>query len=275
MRKLTIGMATYDDYDGLYFSIQHIRMSHKEILKDVEFVIVDNNPNSEHGKCIRKLLSWIKEPVQYIPFTKYNSTSIKNKVFELADTPYVLCMDSHVLIEPGSLSKLIQFFDDKKDNNYLLQGPLIYDDMINISTHFNLKWSNYMWGEWDSDPRGISPDSEPFEISAQGMGLFSCRKTAWVGFNKEFRGFGGEEGYIHEKFRQCGKGVLCLPFLRWLHRFERPNGVKYPNILLERFRNYFIGFTELGLDTKELENHFKDVISQHDIDIIKIELNIT
>ena len=140
-------MATHDDYDGLYFSIQNIRMFHKEILNDVEFVIVDNNPNGPHGEAVRKLLTWIKEPVQYLPFTKYKSSTIKNKVFELADTPYVLCMDSHVFIEPKALKKLIRFYDLKKDKGTLFQGPLVYDDMTSLSTHFDLNvWSDFMWG---------------------------------------------------------------------------------------------------------------------------------
>ena len=109
MRKLTIGMPTYDDYDGLYFSIQSIRMFHPEVLDDIEFVIIDNNPTSSHGKAIRNFLDWVKQPTQYLPYTKFNSTSIKNKVFELADTPYVLCIDSHVILEPGSIKKLIDF----------------------------------------------------------------------------------------------------------------------------------------------------------------------
>jgi hypothetical protein len=260
MRKLTIGMATHDDFDGLYFSIQNIRMFHPEILDDIEFVIVDNNPDSPHGKSIRKFIQWIKEPVQYLPFTKYKSTTIKNKVFELADTPYVLCIDSHVLIQPGGIKKLIDFYDDEKDYGNLLQGPLVYDDMCSISTHFDLKWSGHMWGVWGTDPRGLDPKSEPFEILAQGMGLFSSRKDSWLGYNKEFRGFGGEEGYIHEKYRKNGKKTICLPFLRWLHRFDRPNGTTYPNNLKERYNNYLVGFNELGLDTKELNEHFKEVL---------------
>ena len=122
-------------------------MFHKEILNDVEFVIVDNNPNGPHGEAVRKLLTWIKEPVQYLPFTKYKSSTIKNKVFELADTPYVLCMDSHVFIEPKALKKLIRFYDLKKDKGTLFQGPLVYDDMTSLSTHFDLNvWSDFMWG---------------------------------------------------------------------------------------------------------------------------------
>jgi hypothetical protein len=49
-------------------------------------------------------------------------------------------------------------------------------------------------------------------IPAQGMGVFACRKNNWLGFNPKFRGFGGEEGYIHEKYRKNGKQVICLPF---------------------------------------------------------------
>lgn len=257
MRKLTIGMATHDDFDGVYFTIQSIRMYHKEVLNDIEFVIIDNNPDGIHGKTIRDFLNWVKEPVQYLPFKKYKASTIKSKVFELADTPYVLCIDCHVMIEPGALKKLIDFYDSGKDFGNLVQGPLIYDDCQSISTHFDLsKWGSNMWGQWATDERGKDPNGEPFSIEAQGMGLFSCRKNCWLGFNPNFRGFGGEEGYIHEKYRKNGKKAMCLPFLRWMHRFERPNGANYPNTLDDRFRNYYIGFTELGLDKTELLKTF-------------------
>jgi hypothetical protein len=274
MRNLTIGMATHDDFDGLYFTIQNIRLNHKEILDKIEFVIIDNNPNSKHGKSIRNFMQWIKEPVQYLPFTKFQSTTVKNKVFELADTPYVLCIDSHVLLEQGSLKKLINFYESGKDYGNLLQGPLVYDDMENISSHFDLtKWGGNMWGQWGSDDRAKNPNNEPFEIPAQGMGLFSCRKDAWLGFNKEFRGFGGEEGYIHEKYRKNGKKVICLPFLRWVHRFDRPNGTTYPNILEDRFRNYYIGFKELGLDTTELFENFPEFSNTENLNKLDLEIS--
>lgn len=273
MRKLTIGMATHDDFDGVYFTIQNIRLNHKEILDDIEFVIIDNNPESSHGESLKKFIKWIKEPVQYLPFTKFKSSTIKNKVFELADTPYVLCLDSHVFPDLGSLKKLIQFYDDGKDYGNLLHGPLLYDDMQSLSSHFDLtKWGSHMWGQWGYDIRCMNPDNNPFEISAQGMGLFSCRKESWLGFNKNFRGFGGEEGYIHEKYRKNGKKVICLPFLRWLHRFERPIPISYPNCLKERFRNYYIGFKELELDTSELIEHFKDFATDEYIKELDLEI---
>lgn len=281
MRKLTIGMATFDDFDGLYFTIQAIRTYHREVINDIEFVIIDNNHGSEDGRTVRSFINRIKEPVQYLPFTKYQATIVKNKVFDLADTPYVLCIDSHVLLEPGSLKKLIDYYESGKDDGNLLQGPLLYDKMDAVSTHFNLdKWGSHMWGAWDTDPRGLNPNGEPFEIPAQGMGLFSCRKDAWLGFNREFRGFGGEEGYIHEKYRKNGKKVMCLPFLRWVHRFDRPKGISYPNNLKDRFRNYYLGFSELELDKTELLEQFKNIatpqyIKQLDQEFAQMFPNLT
>jgi hypothetical protein len=256
MRKLTIGMATYDDYDGLYFTIQSIRMYHPEVLDDIEFVIIDNNPDGAHSKSIKQLTGSIKQPTQYIPFNDYKSSFVKGKIFDYAKTPYVLGIDSHVLLEQGSIKKLIDFYESAEDDGNFLQGPLVYDSFDHISTHFDLNWRGHMWGTWGTDPRGQDKNSAPFEIPAQGMGLYSCRKDSWLGFNPLFRGFGGEEGYIHEKYRKSGKKTLCLPFLRWMHRFGRPNGVPFPLTLENKIKNYFIGFEELKLDTSPIYEHF-------------------
>jgi len=271
MRKLTIGMCTYDDYDGVYFTIQSIRMYHSEVLDDIEFVIVDNNPSSKHGESLAQFIKSVDEPLQYIPFTDYTSTSLRNIIFEKANTPYVLCVDCHVLLEAGSIKKLIEFYDNSKSTG-LYHGPLLYDNLESISTHFNLTWSSYMWGQWGTDSRGEDKDSEPFDIPAQGCGLFTCRKDSWLGFNPNFRGFGGEEGYIHEKYRKHNREVKCLPFLRWLHRFQRPNGIPYTNTYNDRYRNYLIGAIELSLDTDAIEDVFESVLSEDTRERIKDEI---
>ena len=54
MTTLTIGMATYDDYDGVYFTIQAIRLNHPEIAGEIEFIVVDNHPD---GPCAAELKS--------------------------------------------------------------------------------------------------------------------------------------------------------------------------------------------------------------------------
>ena len=256
MKKLTIGMVTYDDYSGVYFSIQSIRLYHKEVLNEIEFIVIDNNPSGSHGKLLEKFCNSIPE-CRYIPFNEYKSTSIRSKIFDFSNTPYVLVMDCHVMLEQGSLRSLIDFYDSKKDDGNLLQGPLYIDSLKTVFTHFDLKWKNHMWGTWGTDSRGNDIYSEPFEIECQGLGVFSCRKDSWLGFHPKFIGFGGEEGYIHKKYKKYGKKTLCLPFLRWVHRFGRPDGVPYPIYTEHRVKNYILGFRELGLDTQEIYDHFK------------------
>ena len=275
MGKLTIGTCVHDDFEGLYFTLQSIRLHHKDVLDRLEFVVINNNPKSPEGQEIRKLMDWIKQPLTYVEFDAFSATSLRDKIFGLANTEYVLVMDCHVLLETNSLAKLLDFYDAGKDKGNLLQGPLVYDDIEGISTHFDLnKWGADMWGVWETDKRGRDPNSKPFEIPAQGLGLFTCRKDSWLGFNKKFRGFGGEAGYIHEKYRNAGRKTMCLPFLRWLHRFGRPLGVSYSPTIDDRFRNYMIGFQEIGRDTNEIIERFKDKVSQEHIQAVKKELDI-
>lgn len=293
--KLTLGMACYDDFDGVYFSVMALRAFHAEVMKDCEIIVVDNHPESKQGETVRNFMGWIHGDVaaaRYIPMTEPVGTSApRNRVFTEAAGKYVLCMDSHVLIYPRALQYLIDYYDAGYDDDALLQGPMMYDDLVNYSTHFDPVWREQMYGIWGTDKRAAPADwpprpigrphdrdqyhdegalssdplyepvtadwsADPFEIPGQGLGLFTCRKDAWLGFNDKFRGFGGEELYIHEKFRQAGRRCLCLPFLRWIHRFGRPAGVTYPLNVWLKVRNYVIGHAELGWQLDQIHNHF-------------------
>tara|TARA_R100000656_G_scaffold27615_1_gene24229 strand:+ start:793 stop:1620 length:828 start_codon:yes stop_codon:yes gene_type:complete len=263
MTKLTIGMATYDDYDGVFFSVQAIRMYHPEIIDQVELLVIDNNPDSPSGKEVKRLIEDYVPNGRYVPFTEYNSSFVKGKVFEEAQGDYVLCIDCHVFLVPGSLKKLIDYYSVFPNTKDLLQGPLMHDDLKSFSTHFKPEWSEGMFGRWDTNQEALDK-GDPFEIQMQGTGLLSCKKEHWVGFNPDFRGFGGEEWYIQEKFRQYGGNVLCLPFLKWLHRFGRPNEPQYPLEMYDRIRNYIIGWMELYKDKKDervlsIVEHFVEI----------------
>ena len=268
-------MCTFDDFDGVYFTIQSIRMYHSEVLDDIEFLVIDNNPESKHGKEVKDFLENQVPNSRYIPFTEYTGCTLKSKVFDYAETDAVLCVDCHVLLEQGSLQRLIEYYDENPETEDLFHGPLLWENLgevtikdgrkvKNVSTHFDLKWRGSMWGIWQShETLGYNLDDAPFEIPAQGTGLFSCRKDAWLGFNEHFREFGGEEGYIHEKFRKNGRKVMCLPFLRWVHRFYRPEGPPYPLSKSSRIRNFLIGHMELEIPLDDLIEHF---LTQDEID---------
>ena len=259
--RLTIGMATYDDYDGVYFSLQALRLYHPELSDDYELLVIDNNPGGAYAASLKALETHIPN-YRYIPETAKTGTSVKNKVFSEADGEYVLCMDCHVFVVPGALGRLLNYFSEHEGTRDLLQGPLLRDDLQSIYTHFKPEWRTGMFGVWGDNGLATDPDAPPFDIEMQGMGLFACRRDAWQGFNDAFQGFGGEEGYIHEKFRQAGARTLCLPFLRWVHRFGRPLGPPYPNRVEDRIWNYLVGYNELGLPTRDMEEHFAGLIGE-------------
>lgn len=252
-------MVVFDDWDGFYFSIQALRMYHSECMKNIEFVIINSNPTSKQGKEVAKFVKdgFIKEPVHYYEDDNSLGAFTKGKIFDYAKTPYVLTMDCHVLLKQGAIKELIGFFDAGLDKGGLVHGPLIHDDMKTLSTHLKRTWGSGMLGQWDHDPRVETENY--FEIPAQGMGVFACRKDSWLGFNKQMNKFGGEEYFIHDKFKASGKRTICLSSLKWMHRFRRPNGVPYPIDQESKFKNQVRGFLELDKPVFEVIEHFKSI----------------
>ena len=175
---LTIGMATYDDYDGVYFTAQSIRLHHPEITDEAEILVVNNDPDGECAEELSSLQNWIPG-YRYVPWKRTSGTSVRDLVFREARGQYVLCVDSHVLFPPGSLRRLIDYFHANPQTPDLLQGPLLYDDLRTISSHLEPRWSAGMFGVWGSDSRAADPEGEPFEIGMQGLGIFACRRAAW------------------------------------------------------------------------------------------------
>ena len=154
---------------------------------------------------------------------------------------------------------MLDWIEANPDSNDLVTGPLLYDDGQSISTHWNQAGKPGLWGTWDTDPRWQG--TEPFEIFSQGLGLFCMRRAAWPGFHPLFRGFGGEEGYIHEKARQRGGKCWCLPQLKWRHKFRHMEHGSppppYPLSLEDHTFNLLLGHRELGIDAVEaIQEHF-------------------
>src|SRR4029077_15617742 len=97
---------------------------------------------------------------------------------------------------------------------------------------------------------------------------FACRRDRWPGFHPHLRGFGGEEGYVHEKFRQRGGRTVCVPEAGWVHRFARPTGLPYQTTWDDRIRNYLIGWHEVGLPEGQVVDHFREFLGREAVDPI-------
>ncbi len=335
--KLTIGFATFDDWHGAWLTSTALRLYHP--MEDVELICIDNCPTDtpqrkQNQVALRGLFDhWSPNGgvrSRYIHAPEMIGTSApRDRVFREATGEAVLCIDSHVMLAPDAVKRLLQFYDEHPTITDLLCGPILWDDLKTGSTHFDDIWRGEMWGTWGQawrTPCGVNqetgedgektgdlfsvvegddgranylpltmtpapitssarcgitlPDirfadhekellehgfyrmaSNPddvFEVPGQGLGLFSCRKAAWPGFNPSAVGFGGEEMYIHEKFRQRGDRVLCLGFLKWAHRFHRGQNPTYPLTRWNKVRNYVLELNELGLPLDRLKEHFID-----------------
>jgi len=255
MKKLTIGSAVYDDFDGIYFSFQSLRLNNQDILNDLDLIVIDNNPDSPDGQATKHFCN--QSGIRYIPYITKNGTSIRNEIFHQAQGEFCMSIDCHVLFEFNTIKSFLKYCQSNKTSKNLLQGPMLYDSLgNNMAAKMTPIWRSQMYGIWDEDERAVKPTNKPFEIDMHGLGIFACRTDSWLGFSDHFIGFGGEEGYIHTKYKQAGHKTLCLPFLRWLHRFGRPRGVPYPLLLRDKLYNYFIGRKELGLPFDDVIEHF-------------------
>lgn len=309
MKKLSIGIAHHNDFSGAWFTIQDIRKElifngRKDLLDQIEFVVVENDTESEHAKSLKdfcvKNLAKDKSLSYNICRTEGTAVS-RNAIIENANGDFVLVLDCHVLLCPAlaTIEKLISFIESNPSDDNIYCGPLVGDDGYSIYTHFTNEWSGSNLGKWalawqcecekyyfeldeneqvkdlvtgeiqkncphcdieNSRESKHKPcghvETPPFEIESQGLGCFLVRKDSWLGFNEHARGFGGEEYYIHEKYRKNNRKAMCLPFMRWMHRFDRPSGIEYDLVLEHIVRNYILEFIELKIDPSPIYTHF-------------------
>ena len=264
--KLTIGMATFRDWPGVWATIQSIRLNHPECLDEIEIVVVDNDPQgdpdsgreSSHSSKCKGLCARIG--AKYDHFTAVAGTAAaKGRIFDLATSPAVLVLDCHVILPAGSLRRLIDWFAARPDSKDLYQGPCIgdggYDDII--GTHFHPAWGSLMYGQWAHDAQGLA-SGEPFEIPMQGCFMFACNKSAWPGFHPLLRGFGPEEFHLHQRIRRNGGKCYCIPWLRGCHRFGNPAGSSPPGLHpSNRLRGHLITHLDTGEPAlTEIRKHF-------------------
>jgi hypothetical protein len=133
-------------------------------------------------------------------------------------------------------------------------GPLRSEAGNIIATELSPELRGDFFGTWLVDSR--YPVSETREVHAHGSALSFMRKADWPKFSQHFRGFAGEEVYIHDKVRLHGGKVLYQPWLGWCHRFPRFGAVPYSLTLNDKLRNYLIGAYEMGWNITQFREYF-------------------
>ena len=250
---LTVGMATYDEYDSTWSTLSTLRLQLRTLLpNNHEFVVINNHPDGKDTPALVELMKPIRNG-KLIAHSR-QGTGSRQKIFEHANGVFTLCIDCHISIDFAGLTRLISFISTRQRTNDLYHGVLLLNDFVTRETHMEPIWRDKMFGAWGSDARRFG--EEAFEIPMHGLGLFLCRTEAWPGFNPLFRGFGGEEGYIHFKFRNRGDKTWCLPWLEWVHKFRNKRPTPYVNKLSDRIYNYFVGWHEVGEPEQSIIDHF-------------------
>jgi len=272
----TVGMACFRDFDGVYFTVEALKIYHADRVGQI--VVVDDSPD---GPDQIRLMNWCRglSKVKYVRSHVHGTSAPRNRVFAEADLSKVVCVDSHVLIHPGSFEALDEFWSATDGRGIrLAHGVLMQDDNRVPLSAFRDEWgSDLMHGKWHTDhdqfplvidrhtgTKSFASDDTGRPISvakwrgvwSQGLGGFACVRDEWPGFHPGFSEFGGEEGYIDDKFRRMGGLAVSVSGFRWTHRFHdrdvKTSASSYTRSVAAKFRNYVLGRRDNALPTDDV-----------------------
>lgn len=120
-RLLSVSIVSYNTsaltMDAVRSSVEDIERS--EILnKKSEIIIVDNNSSDNSVAELKKYKESCSTPIQIIENTDNPGfAKANNQAISASDGTYVLLLNSDTYVQPGSLEKLVQAFDETKDSN--------------------------------------------------------------------------------------------------------------------------------------------------------------
>lgn len=190
----------------------------------------------------------------------FHPSGFRDFLFCKAQAPYVLCLEAGIQIFPETLIALHNYFSNNPTSSDLLQG--FFQLKLHGETYVS-KQGSWSFTDQKSAITSLrwSPQLEPEDsaketqeiTTQQHLGLFACRRDAWLGFNPRFRGLGGEEGYLHTKFRQVHQRVFALPCLLWKYDTDLVDSQVRNVYWFDLLYNYAVGYRELGKDLKQLE----------------------
>ena len=198
----------------LWFTLQGL--AHAGFGEASEIIVVDNEPDGD----VEEVCRYYDRPwLRYIPAGEVASVNYPRTVgAEQATGDWLLTIDSHVLLQPGT-------FDDLSKRiaaGSYPEGALVHFGISfggpNVYGGYRLTLEENFWGAWELLlPEGCA---DPYHVAASGNWALLTRRADWQrlgGFNPGFRGYGGDEIYIQLKYWRQGGQVLLDPALRGCH----------------------------------------------------------
>lgn len=204
----------------LWFTLQSLAFE----FEDVEILVVDNCPEMDDE--IFKVCGQFGSPVRYLhaPATQ-SPYHPRNIGAAEAKGRWLLFLDAHVLLAPGSLARIREMAneDDYLEKSLpaplpptMVHFPVGFRNQKTWYTHYRLTLEKNFWGEWGPTLK----TTVRTQIAASGIWAFLTRKKDWElirGFNPKFSGYGGGEVYLQLKYWRMGGSVSMDPRVRGVH----------------------------------------------------------
>lgn len=123
---LTIGMPHFQDWEGAWATIQSVLWEALAagISHQIEILVVDQSPTSEHGKKLKGYLAgWVPRS-KYVEQENVGTALGKSAVFQQASGEWVLLLDCHAALKPGSLRRMFDFMVQHRHDGNLYSGVM-------------------------------------------------------------------------------------------------------------------------------------------------------
>ncbi len=255
-------MANWDDPEGAFWTLTAIRQYHvKEDNKEVELLVVDDMPEKQQD--LENVCS--NSGARYVHHSKNKGPAhAKDSVWEHAQGDYVLLVDSHVLLAPCSVNYILDAIDSDLIGKDLWTGPLLNERGHMIASELLPEWRGQFFGVWHTDQDLLKTKIK--EIEGHGSAYTLMKREHYPYFSPHFKGFSGEELYLHQKVRNNGGKCYTHVDLGWIHRFMRSKPITYSLTLNDKLRNYLVASYEIGWSIKQCCDYFRPKLVKEQFD---------
>lgn len=222
---VNLAIAVRNDYLGLWFTVHSAIMSIITTPLEGRFTVTvcNNSDDPIKRKLIRQFCQKIPYLITYDEIDRCSNHLGRKRAVEMAQTPYCILADSHVLFGPEFFSETVRVLQHNPHVG-MVHTPFSYAGLSEVSRiicFYNLvKWDVNMHGSfsrygacWDRPyPAVIAPHS--------GCAFRTDQWLDYGGYMDICDGHGGGEPFVTYKYWMFGSQVWITPlsiYIHWRH----------------------------------------------------------
>ncbi|QDV30122.1 hypothetical protein Spb1_20500 [Planctopirus ephydatiae] len=262
--KLSIVLPHCCDYKRLWHTLAglHKDRLRLDVVKDVELLVCDNSrtvpdkaKGQRHSEEAEKRVKELPN-ARFVSFIRVAGTApTKDEGIRQATGLFAICLDPHCEFPAGMLERILDWITAHPLDDDLHFAMELHLRMVEpdgkpaaCCTHRVARFGgDGNFAVCRVDPQALAPGAAPFETETAGCAFFLVRRASWLGFHPLSEGWGGEESYLPEKYRQAGRRVWVHPDWQYVHQYHDIDGVAYSGRdWITKARVILRGFKELS-----------------------------